>query len=204
MNLLKYSLFILLLCLINTGLQAQEKQQTQSINEGSINDQFEFVIRKSTNWNDENGQAYEVVKRHMLNTLKSHTIDTLNALQARLDNTNEIVNNQQNEINTLKTSLSEIQETLAQTSKEKDSMVLLGKQMSKTSYNLIMWSIIAALLAFLLIFIYRFKNSNVVTQATKNAMADLEKEFKEHRRAALEREQKVRRELQDVINKYEG
>jgi len=204
MKLLKYSFFIFLIYSLNTSLQAQEEQQTQSINEGSIGDQFEFVIKKSTNWSDENGQSYEVVKRHMMNTLKAHTLDTLKAVHARLDNTNNIVSTQQKEINTLKADLEKTQNSLASTNLEKDSMVFLGNQMSKGSYSLLMWSIIAALLAFLLIFIFRFKNSNVVTKATKNALAEMENEFKEHRRIALEREQKVRRELQDELNKHEG
>ena len=204
MKLLKYSFFIFLIYSLNTSLQAQEEQQTQSINEGSIGDQFEFVIKKSTNWSDENGQSYEVVKRHMMNTLKAHTLDTLKAVRAKLDNTNNIVSTQQKEINTLKADLEKTQNSLASTNLEKDSMVFLGNQMSKGSYSLLMWSIIAALLAFLLIFIFRFKNSNVVTKATKNALAEMENEFKEHRRIALEREQKVRRELQDELNKHEG
>ena len=202
MKLLKYSVFIFLICSVCTSLHAQE--QTQSINEGSIRDQFEFVIKKSTNWNDEKGQAYEVIKRNMMLTLKAHTLDSLNAIQAKLDNTNNIVNTQKNEINNLKKNLTETQAMLASTNKAKDSMVFLGKQMSKTSYSLLMWSIITALLVFLLIFIYKFKNSNVVTKATKNSLAELENEFKEHKRVALEREQKVRRQLQDEINKHEG
>jgi len=204
MKLLKYSVFIFLICSVCTSLQAQGDPQTQSINEGSISDQFEFVIKKSTNWSDENGQSYEVVKRHMMQTLKAHTIDSLNAIQTRLDNTNNIVSTQQKEISNLKAGLTETQTTLASTNKEKDSMVFLGRQMSKTSYSLLLWSIIAALSTFLLIFIFKFKNSNVVTKATKNALAELENEFKEQRRVALEREQKVRRQLQDEINKHEG
>ena len=204
MKLLKYSVFIFLICSVYTSLQAQEQQQIQSINEGSISDQFEFVIRKSSNWIDEKGQAYEVIKRNMILTLKTNTLDSLIAIQAKLDNTNNSVSSQQKEINTLKTSLAKTQDTLASTKQEKDSMVFLGKQMRKTSYNLLMWSIIAALLVFLLIFIYKFKNTIVITKATKNALADLENEFKEHRRVALEREQKIRRQLQDEINKHEG
>jgi hypothetical protein len=203
MKLLKYSVFIYLICSVCTSLQAQE-QQTQSINEGSISDQFEFAIKKATNWTDEKGQSYEVIKRNMMLTLKAHTLDSLNAIQSKLENTNNIVSTQQKEINNLKTILTKTQDKLASTNKEKDSMVLLGMQMSKTSYSLLMWSIIAALLVFLFIFIFKFKNSNVVTKATKNALAELENEFKEHRRIALEREQKVRRQLQDEINKHEG
>ena len=83
-------------------------------------------------------------------------------------------------------------------------MSLAGMQLSKTSYNIVMWSIIAGLFVLLLIFIFKFKNSNSVTRTAKNSLADLEQEFEEHRRVALEREQKVRRQLQDEINKQKG
>ena len=204
MKSLKYSVFIFLICSVFTGLQAQEGQKTQSINEGSIIDQFEFVIKKSTNWTDEKGQSYEVIKRNMMLTLKAHTLDSLNAIQARLENTKNIVSTQQKEINTLKTDLAKTEDSLASTNLEKDSLVFLGIQMSKSSYSLLMWSIIAALLVFLLLFIYMFKNSNVVTKATKSALVEMENEFTAHRRIALDREQKVKRQLQDVINKHEG
>ena len=204
MKSLKYSVFIFLICSVFTGLQAQEGQKTQSINEGSIIDQFEFVIKKSTNWTDEKGQSYEVIKRNMMLTLKAHTLDSLNAFQARLENTKNIVSTQQKEINTLKTDLAKTEDLLASTNLEKDSLVFLGIQMSKSSYSLLMWSISAALLVFLLLFIYMFKNSNVVTKATKSALVEMENEFTAHRRIALDREQKVKRQLQDVINKHEG
>ena len=83
-------------------------------------------------------------------------------------------------------------------------MSLLGLQMSKTSYNILMWTIIGGLLTLLLIFIFKFKNSNSVTKAAKKALAETEEEFEEHRRSALEREQKVRRQLQDELNKQKG
>ena len=73
--------------------------------------------------------------------------------------------------------------------------------MSKTSYSLIMWLLIIVLLALLILFIYKFNNSNSVTRIAKNNLADIEEEFEEHRRYALEREQKVRRQLQDELNK---
>ena len=206
MKLLKHTIFVFLICLAYTSIQGQEQvpAQTQTINDGSISDQFEFVIKKSTNWNDEKGQSYEVIKRNMMLTLKNHTVDSINAIKAKLDNTRNIVSTQQNEIATLKATLAETQDELASTNKAKDSMVFLGMQMSKAGYNTMVWSIVAALLAGLLFFILRFKNSNVVTKATKSALAEIENEFKEHRKIALEREQKVKRELQDMINKYEN
>jgi hypothetical protein len=40
-----------------------------------------------------------------------------------------------------------------------------------------------------------------VTKEAKRKLEDIETEFEDHRRIALEREQKVRRQLQDEINK---
>lgn len=188
-----------------SSLSAQETaQQTQSINEGSINDQFDYLLRKSYNFRGTNGEMYENVKRSMLLALQAHANDSINALKEQLANTNTVVSNQEKEINDLKGNLAQTQDTLEATNQEKDSMALLGMQFSKTSYNILMWAIIAGLFVLLLIFIFKFKNSNSVTRTAKRSLADLEQEFEEHRRVALEREQKVRRQLQDEINKQKG
>jgi tetrahydromethanopterin S-methyltransferase subunit B len=204
MKSLKLSILTLLLIFGSSSVFSQETQKKQSINEGSIDDQFEYVLKKSYNFRGTNGQMYENVKRSMLLSLQAHTRDSINTLKNKLDNTNKVVNTQQKEIDALKTSLAKTQDTLASTNTEKDSMSLLGLQMSKTSYNLLMWLVIIGLLALLLIFIYKFKNSNVVTKAAKNTLSEVEEEFEEHRRTALEREQKVRRQLQDELNKQKG
>jgi len=73
--------------------------------------------------------------------------------------------------------------------------------MSKAIYKMVMWFIIAVLLALLAYFIYKFKNSNTITREAKKSLLDIEEEFEEHRKTAVEREQKVRRQLQDEINK---
>ncbi len=203
MKSLKFSIFALLLIFGFASISAQEKKQ-QSLNDGTIEDQFEFVIKKSSNWRDERGQSYEVIKRNWILNLKANTSDTLKAILTKLNDTRGVVSKQQKEIDELKTNLSKTQDTLLTTNEEKDSMTLFGLQMSKTSYNLLMWLIIIALLVLLILFIYKFKNSNSVTKTARNNLADIEEEFEEHRRNALEREQKVRRQLQDEINKQKG
>ena len=69
MKLLKSSILVLLLIFGSTFISAQEKKQ-QSLNEGTIEDQFEFIIKKSSNWRDEKGQSYEVIKRNLILNLK--------------------------------------------------------------------------------------------------------------------------------------
>ncbi len=202
MKFLKYLVFTLVINALSTPLLAQETLVTQTINDGSVADQFEFAIKKSNNYNDGQGRSYEVIRRTMMENLKKNAVDSLNAVQNRLNSASDLIATQKNEISTLKADLAKTQETLTDTNKEKDSMSLLGMQMSKTGYNSLMWAIIAGLFGLLLFFIFKFKHSNVITKEAKNSFSELENEFKEHRRVALEREQKVKRELQDLINKH--
>lgn len=201
MKYLKLSVIIIsCLTLSNTTAQTNSKQEEKlSLNTGTIDNQFEFVIRKSNNY-----QEYKVVKKTWLYTLKAHTLDSIKALEQQLANTKQLVSTQNNEIGVLKTNLSETQNSLNATNLEKDSMALFGMQMSKSGYNALLWSIIGGLLAFLLFFIYKFNNSNAITRNAKRQLLETEEEFDEHRKRALEREQKVMRRLQDEINKQKA
>ncbi|WP_412985468.1 tRNA (guanine-N1)-methyltransferase [Pontimicrobium sp. IMCC45349] len=202
MKFFKLSVLLLLTVTLHTSIQAQNtasETDKLSLNEGTIDNQFDYVIKKSNRY-----QEFKVVKQTWLHTLKAHTLDSLKAIKKQLNDTKAVVTTQQEEIDTLKNNLSTTQTTLDNTNKEKDSMALFGMQMSKGGYNTLMWSIIAGLLALLMLFIYKFKSSNAVTKAAKKSLAETELEFEEHRRVALEREQKVRRQLQDEINKHKN
>ncbi len=206
MNLIKQSTVIILLLIstISVFSQAKTEKDNLSLNDGTIGEQFDFVIKKSGDFRGTNGQAYEAVKKSWLYTLKAHSLDSLKTIKKNLNDTKVVVDNQAKEISELKSKLSNTQNDLDKTNTEKDSMSLFGMQMSKGQYNFLLWTIIIVLLALLIFFILRFKNSNAVTKLAKKNLAEIEEEFEEHRRVALEREQKVRRQLQDEINKQKG
>jgi len=189
---------------VSAQTESNEEEDKLSLNTGTIDNQFEYILRKSGNFKGTNGQPYEAVKRSMFLTLQAHTIDSLKTIHKELAETQAVVTSQSKEIATLKTSLVNTQRTLNQTNEEKDSMSLFGMLMSKSGYNILMWSIIGGLLAFLLFFIYKFKNSNAITRDANKSLAEIEEEFEEHRKIALEREQKVRRQLQDELNKQKN
>ncbi len=191
---------IVTLSLQTTQAQTANSQEDKlSLNSGTIDNQFEFVIRRSNSWQD-----YKTVKKTWLYALKSHTLDSLKAVHKNLADTKTVVKTQADEISGLKASLANTESTLTATNEEKDNISLLGAQMSKASYKVLMWSIVAGLLALLLFFIYKFKGSNSSTREAKLKLDEVETEFEDHRRNALEREQKVRRQLQDELNKQKS
>ncbi len=194
-----------LVLLLNLSLLTAQNQPQEklSLNSGTIDNQFEYVITKSYTYKG-NGKVYKNVERYWLDALRKHTIDSLNAVKDQLNSTKQLVDNQDKEIQVLKTNLADTNTTLDQTNLEKNSMSLFGFLMSKTGYNVLMWSIISGLLALLLFFIYKFNNSNAITRQAKFALSETEEEFEDHRKRALEREQKVMRRLQDELNKQKA
>ena len=192
---------ILLFLLITTSVFAQENDDEAPMQNGTIDEQFEYVLQKSGNFRGTNGSMYEAVKLSMLLALQAHTIDSINTLQKDLETANKLGSDQKIEIEDLKTKLANTQVDLEQTNSKKNSMSLFGMQMSKGGYNALMWSIIVGLIILLGFFILKFKNSNAITVQARQSLAEVEEEFEEHRKRALEREQKVRRQLQDEINK---
>lgn len=201
MHYIKTLAVVLFSLLLFSNVNAQEtttetEEDKLSLTESSIADQFEYVIQKSYSYQD-----YKNVKKAWLYELKAHTLDSLKAIQLDLSNSQKSVDSLDQEIAALKSNLSNTKSNLTNTIEEKDNMSLFGIAMSKTNYSAIMWAIIGILFATLLLFIYKFRNSNAVTKHSKKSLEDIEIEFEEHRRTALEREQMVRRQLQDELNK---
>ncbi|WP_236959739.1 tRNA (guanine-N1)-methyltransferase [Joostella atrarenae] len=176
---------------------AQEKEDKElSLTEGSIDNQFEYIFEKANNYQD-----YKVVKINWLQLLKKNTLDSVARLEKELHTSEELTSNQKSTIDNLNKELASTNEQLATVTEQKDSISFFGALINKPAYKGIMWGIVALLALILGFFIYKYKNANTVTQEARKSLAELEEEYEEHRRKALEREQKARRQLQDEINK---
>ena len=192
----------LIAALLCYGLAAgQEAGEEPSLDSGSIESQFEYIFKSSGNYNAE-GRRYEVVRAQELDKLRDNVLDSLKAIRAEVSGLNATIESQKASIDDLNGKLEETTRQLSAVTGEKDSMSLFGASVSKATYNVVLWTIIVSLMLLLLLFVFRFRQSNVLTQEAKAKLADLESEYEEHRRKALEREQRISRQLQDEINKY--
>ena len=128
--------------------------------------------------------------------------DSVNNIKSRLTAEKGKVKTHEETIKTLNDNIASLQTTLDQTRNEKDSMNLFGALLSKGLYNTIMWGIIIALGVLLVLYIYKYSNGNIVTRKSLHQLSELQEEYESYRKATIEREQKVRRQLQDEINKH--
>ena len=181
--------------------QTTQKKQTVArikpyIKDASIKEQFEYIMEKGDTWKN-----YKVIQINWMKNFQSGFVDSLNAIRQDFINSEKLVVERNKTIKSLELELNENKDALATIKGEKDSMSLLGIQMSKASYNLFIWSLVGGLLVLTGFFFLLFKRSNSVTKETQVRLDEVREEFDAHRKNALVREQKLARKLQDEINK---
>jgi len=154
---------------------------------------FQQLIDRSGAW-----QNFKMLDRGKLAAFQRSMTDSINGVRSQLVAEKQKVKENEATIKELNDKITEIQAALDQTKDQKDSVSFFGALVSKGLYNTIMWGIVLALA----LYIYKFSNGNVVTKKSINDLNELQEEYENYRKAAIEREQKVRRQLQDEINKH--
>lgn len=165
----------------------------------TVENQFNELYKKSNNY-----QIYKVIKKNEYLRLQKSILDSIKVIKTDAASKQVKINEQQKSITELQTKIDTLNTDLATSIGKEDAISFIGIPLNKATYNTIVWGIIFALLAGLAFFIYRFNNSNVVTKETKSLLADTEEEFEQYKRKSIEKEQKLRRQLQDEINKQRG
>lgn len=181
---------MLFICILSVSAQELENQ------ENTLEKQFDDLYRKSTSY-----QVYKVISKEKYQQLKQNVLDSIKNLENKITNKNNQLEQNSSEIEKTKQQLNQTEQDLSNSVSRENSISVFGLQLSKTSYNLILWSTIVILLGGLAYFIFKFFRSNILTKEAQNSLVEIEEEFEIHRKKSLEREQKLRRKLQDEINK---
>jgi hypothetical protein len=188
---MKLKILLLTVCCALYVLPAIAQQNTTTLEE-----QFVDVIDKSNRY-----EEYKVVKIYKLNNLKKNVLDSIASIKKDLENAQGTMAVQKSEIDTLTQSVASLQTELKTSIENQDGIILLGALITKTTYKITVWGIIGLLVLVALFLSYKFKNSNAITKAANLKLSETDEEFETHRQRALEREQQLRRKLQDEIIK---
>lgn len=176
--------------------QVTFSQQDSIPESNSLENQFDKIYRTSTTY-----QTYKVIGRDRFLELKKNVLDSLQKATSEISEKQQLLIAERNNVKELNAELDKTREELAKTQEKENSISLFGAQLNKTTYNLILWLIIISLALALAFFVFKFSRSNVLTKKAQDDLVDVEQEFEMHRKKSLEREQKLRRQLQDEINK---
>ena len=171
-------------------------QKTKDTGETSIRGEFDRLYRVSTNY-----KGYKVINKEKFLDLKQQVLDSSKASQNLLIEKNNLLkaSNLDNKKNQEALTLTKL--TLETTLKKENSISLFGIQLSKFIYNLLLWTLILLLLVLVIYLSFKFQKNNFLTKRATQNLKNVEYEYEQYRKKALEREQKLRRSLQDEMNK---
>lgn len=146
-------------------------------------------------------QGYKVVDYNELISLRNKISQYFNNQNEEIIAQQTILERQQGEIDSLRTELNNTQQELEEVNADKDAITFLGMPFSKGGYMAFMWGVVGLLVLALVFFIYRYKQSHSHTVEARNRLTTTEKEFDAYREKALEKEQRLGRQLQDERNR---
>lgn len=180
----------------SSGTEKAEKKL--SLYSGTIEEQFDFITSKSNSY-----QEYKVVKKVWLAKIESNISDSLNKMKNELAGMKTAAVTHQKEIDGLQAALASANTNLDEARVTKNNISFIGIPTHKTLYSSLMWGLVLVLGAVLLFFIFKSKRAELITSNAVKDLREIREEFDSHRKKALEREQKLKRKLQDELNKQQ-
>jgi hypothetical protein len=187
--------FVVLLTIKATG----QTSIPEVLLNGTLSDQMNYIESKTRIYED-----YRAIREDMFQKLKINSIDSLTKAKNNIAGYVVLTGTLNSRIDSLKSDLNITTEKVKELTMSKNSIRLLGIELNKTSYNSLMWTIVAILAALLGIGFLAFKRNLSVTSETKKELKELKTEFEAYRqKTRLERE-KVSMDHFNEIRKLKG
>jgi hypothetical protein len=179
------------LLLISTLCFGQEENK-------NLNSLWDDVINKAENY-----QHYKVIKKASLEDFWKVLQDSLNSSKNALRLEKNQVAQQKSQIAQLKSTVEEVKADLEHANLEKDTMNFMGAYIDKYTYASLLWALAGLLLVGCAFLYYLFFNSNKVTVEKIREYENLFNRFEDFKKNQIEKERKLKRELQTNINRIE-
>ncbi|MGX7667569.1 hypothetical protein [Flavobacterium pedocola] len=176
-----------------------ETVQEQPVSKTTVENRISHLMQTSVDYND-----VKLVKKTALQELQADFLAFMSKAESDLAGVKNALTQKNSDYEALKSEHQSVKSQLNDISQGGGQITLFGIGMSKDLYHAIMWSLVLVLIIAVGFLTVRFKKANEVTQNSKGILRDLEDEFETFKRNAIEREQKLRRQLQDEINKQKS
>lgn len=176
----------------------QDSSTTEPSADQSLKSQFQEILDRSETYTE-----YKVIKRTDLSQYSKAVQDSLRTNRVEINTLKNTVNDQKSQISELSKRITDLENQLAESEELRESLSLLGLNIYKTTYHLIVWLIIGVLLIFGIFAYTSFIRSNIITSKSIKEYKALEVEFEDHKKKSYEKQLKIGRELQTERNKIE-
>jgi hypothetical protein len=156
------------------------------LNKNSLKEQLNYLEEKTRIY-----ENYRAIREDMFQKIKGNISDTLNSANNKILNLKNKTASLNLTIDSLNTLLKTTSLNLEDVTRTKNSIRVIGIEVNKASYNSIMWTITAILLAILGLGFIIFKRNMISTHNTKKELVDLKNEFEAYRKTSREAREKM-------------
>ena len=170
--------------------------QETSLNSSSIASQFDYILENSESYKD-----LKIVKKRWIESLKESVTHSYTAMEAQLTDSKAMVQHQNSEMDQLKNKLQETNASLSAYTNAGPTVTFLGIEFDQIVFGTLFSILFFGSLIVTCLFAIKYNKSNAIAQNSKSILSELEDEYQDYKRKAIEREQKISRQLQDELNK---
>ena len=172
---------------------------SQQKDTSSIKGKFNLIYNTSSSYKE-----FKVIRKSRFLNLRDQVSDSIKLLNNKLELKGEKINTLEQDLNNInKVLLNSIAEKTAAI-QMKNSIFFFGLKLHKSSYKFMNWIIFTLLVGALSFFIYKYKSSYRIILGAKESLQESEEELVKFKKRSIENDQKLRRQLQDEINKQRG
>ena len=149
-------------------------------------------------------ENYRAIREDMFQKIKRNVTDTLSSLNIKIAGLNKTASALNRTIDTLRTNLSSTQTRLEEMTVTKNSIRVAGIEANKATYNKIMWTILAGLVATLLVGLLVLRRNLSVMSDTKREFQELKTEFEAYRKTSREAREKLTMDHFNEVKRLKG
>jgi hypothetical protein len=148
--------------------------------------------------------SYRAIREDMFQKLKVNVHDTLFLIYGRISGLNKTKSALNMTIDTLRKSLETTKANLDEMTRTKNSIRVIGLEINKSTYNRSMWTILAVLVAALVLGFLIFKRNLSIIFNTKKEFQELKDEFEAYRKTSREAREKLTMDHFNEIKRLKG
>ena len=164
-------------------------------------------LKEQLNYIEEHTRIYEnyrAIREDMFQKLKGNISDTLSSANKKIAILNSTVSGLKQTIDSLNSTLETTNTRLENVTRTKNSISVLGMEVNKSTYNIIMWLIIIGLAAILVLGFIVLKRNLSVTLNIKKELSELKDEFQAYRKTTREAREKMSMAHFNELKKLKG
>ena len=191
---------LLLICsLILTLKAAGQTAMPDELVKNPLKEQLKYLEDKTRIY-----ETYRAIREDMFQKIKNNVTDTLSAANRKITGLNKTTSILKHTIDSLSTTLKTTKSNLEEMTRTKNSIKVIGLDVNKLTYNKLMWTILVALVAALLMGFLAFKRnlSNIID--TKKDFQELKVEFEAYRKTSREAREKLTMDHFNEMKRLKG